>query len=107
VPSPDTRSSGIPALSAQVATGLWLAQRLVQDAVRRASFGDPLGCAVGDKLGLLAAAAVRALDERPRIIPRLSPGWLPLLAWHIVPVIVISVPFLVAGVTFRTGGLGS
>lgn len=94
---------GIPALIVQVATGLWLAQRLVPELSRWLAFGDPVATLVGVKLLLLATTAAFALDARLRIIPRLSEQNLGALAWHIVPVTFVSVLFVVVGVSFRTG----
>jgi len=45
-----------------------------------------------------------AADAKLRIIPRLSEKKLISLAWHIIPVTIISVLFIVTGVSFRTGG---
>ena len=56
------------------------------------------------KLGLLAATIVFAIDARLRIIPKLTESSLKALAYHIVPVTIISVLFVVVGVLFRTGG---
>lgn len=95
---------GIPALLIQVATGVWLAHRLVPDIGRWFSFSDPLARTVGIKLVLLGLTVVLALDARLRIIPRLSEKNLPSLVWHIVPVTVVAVLFVVFGVSFRIGG---
>jgi hypothetical protein len=46
-----------------------------------------------------------AADARIRIIPKLTAARLPSLAWHIVPVTVVSVLYVVVGVSFRTGWL--
>lgn len=94
---------GIPSLVVQVATGLWLAHRMVPELSRWLAFGDPVASLVGVKLLLLATTVVFALDARLRLIPRLSEQNLMALAWHIVPVTVVSVLFVVVGVSFRTG----
>lgn len=94
---------GMPALIVQVVTGLWLAHRMVPDFSRWLSFGDPVGTLVGVKLLLLATTVGFALDARLRVIPRLTEKSLTALAWHIVPVTVVSVLFVVVGVSFRTG----
>ncbi|MEO8601311.1 MAG: CopD family protein [bacterium] len=94
---------GLPALALQVATGLWLAHRMVPEFGRWLSFADPVARLVGVKLLLLAATVGLALDVRLRILPRLSERNLGALAWHIVAVTVISVLFVVIGVSFRTG----
>jgi hypothetical protein len=51
------------------------------------------GGATPDQTARLAA---RGEDARLRVIPRLSPATMPLLAWHVVPVTLLS---------FRTGWL--
>ncbi len=94
---------GIPALLIQVATGLWLAHRMVPDPSRWLSFGDPVSRLIGVKLLLLATTVALAADARLRVLPRMSPDRLTSLAWHIVPVTVIAVLFAVVGVSFRTG----
>jgi len=92
---------GIPALILQVATGLWLAaQRL---PVADWFSDDPVARLVLAKLVLLVMTALFAVDARFRLIPRLSADNLVSLAWHIIPVTVISVLFVVVGVSFRTG----
>ncbi|KAB2964548.1 MAG: copper resistance protein CopD [Thermoanaerobaculia bacterium] len=94
---------GIPSLVVQVATGLWLAHRMVPELSRWLAFGDPVASLVGVKLLLLATTVAFALDARLRLIPRLSKQDLGALAWHIVPVTIVSVLFVVVGVSFRTG----
>lgn len=94
---------GLPALAAQVVTGLWLAHRMVPEIGRWFSFEDPVARLVGIKLVLLATTVGFALDARLRIIPRLSAHNLRSLAWHVFPVTLVSVLFVVVGVSFRTG----
>lgn len=94
---------GIPALVVQVATGLWLAHRLVPEISRWLAFDDPLARLVGVKVLLLATTVGFALDARLRLIPRLSERNLRSLVWHIIPVTLLSVTFVVVGVAFRTG----
>ena len=94
---------GIPALVVQVVTGFWLAHRVVPELSRWLVFGDPVATLVGVKLLLLATTVAFALDARLRLIPRLSEKTLGALAWHIVPVTIVSVLFVVVGVSFRTG----
>lgn len=94
---------GIPALVVQVATGLWLAHRMVPELSRWLAFGDPVATLVGVKLLLLATTVGFALDARLRLIPKLSEKNLGALAWHVVPVTIVSVLFIVVGVSFRTG----
>lgn len=94
---------GIPALLVQVASGFWLAHRLLPDVTAWFQWEHPLGRLILFKLGLLVATMALAIDARLRIIPRLQPSDLRALAWHIVPVTVLSVLFVVVGVAFRTG----
>jgi len=94
---------GIPAMLMQVATGIWLAYRLVPDVGQWFAFDDPAARLIGIKLLLLVATVALAADARLRIIPKLSRGNLIALAWHIILVTVISVLFVVVGVSFRTG----
>ena len=99
---------GIPALVLQVVTGVWLAHRLVPEPARWLSLDDPVGRLVGLKLllSLLSLLTVLlAVDARLRLIPRLTPERLGALAWHIVPVTVLSVLFVIVGVAFRAGFL--
>lgn len=96
---------GIPSLVVQIATGLWLAHRMVPELGRWLAFDDPVATLVGVKLLLLATTVAFALDARLRLIPRLSEQNLGALAWHIVPVTLVSVLFVVVGVSFRTGWL--
>lgn len=94
---------GMPALLVQVLTGAWLAHHRVPD-VRQWFFPDgPDARLVATKLLLLAITAGIALDARLRILPRLSEKTLVPLAWHIVPVTVVSVLFVVVGVSFHVG----
>lgn len=94
---------GIPALLLQVVTGAWLAFQLVPDVGQWLAFSDPVARLIGIKLLLLAITVAFAADARLRIIPGLTPERLPSLAWHIVPVTLVSVLYVVVGVSFRTG----
>lgn len=93
---------GLPALLIQVLTGLWLAYRLVPDLGRWFLFDTPASHLIGTKLLLLALTVAFAIDARFRVIPRLSEKNLTSLAWHIIPVTILSVLFVVVGVSFRT-----
>jgi putative copper export protein len=96
---------GLPALFLQVVTGVWLAYRLVPDVTQWFAFDNPVSRLVAAKLLLLTITVVLAADSRLRIIPRLSASNLTSLAWHIVVVTIVSVLFVVVGVSFRTGWL--
>jgi putative copper export protein len=94
---------GIPALLIQVATGLWLAHKFVPNVSQWFDFDNPISRLIGAKFSLLALTVIFAADSRLRIIPRLSEDNLMSLAWHIILVTVVSVLFVVVGVSFRTG----
>ncbi len=94
---------GMPALAVQVATGLWLAWRMVPDPGAWLAFDNPVTSLIGVKLLLLATTVGLALDARLRVLPKLSERNLVDLAWHVVPVTVVSVLFVFVGVSFRIG----
>lgn len=94
---------GIPALLVQVGTGIALANQLLGAAGRWFDFDNPVSTLIAVKLILLAATAGFALDARLRLIPNLHAGNLVALAWHIIPVTLIAILFVVVGVSFRTG----
>jgi putative copper export protein len=94
---------GIPALVVQIASGLWLAHRMLPDVSLWFQWHNPIARLLLFKLFLLGITALLAIDARLRVIPRLGPHNLHSLAWHIIPVTVTSVLFVVVGVSFRTG----
>ncbi|MCC6349543.1 MAG: CopD family protein [Candidatus Eisenbacteria bacterium] len=97
---------GMPALLLQVVTGVWLALHLMPDVRAWFDLSNPLARAILTKLGLLLTLALIAADARIRILPRLSDRNLVALAWHVVPVTILSVLFVLVGVMIRFGGLG-
>ena len=94
----------LPALIVQVLTGLWLAHLVVPDVSDWFGLRSPLARLIAIKLVLLVLTLALAADARLRLIPNLAAHHLTALAWHIVPVTVISVLFVVVGVMFRFGG---
>ena len=96
---------GIPSLLVQVATGLWLAHRLVPNVAHWFDLANPVSRPIAAKLVLLAMTIAFAADARLRVIPNLTEDNLSSMAWHIIPVTIISVLFVVVGVAFRTGWL--
>lgn len=94
---------GMPALVLQVITGLMLAYRLVPDLAQWFNMANPLAHGIAAKLLLLGLTLAFALHARLRVIPRLSEKSLTTMAWHIIPVTILSVLFVVVGVSFRTG----
>lgn len=96
---------GMPALVVQIATGLYLAHQFVPDFGAWFDYSNPVTHPILLKLGILALTFVFAMHARIRVIPNLTPDKLVLMAWHIVPVTLMSVLFVFAGVSFRTGWL--
>ena len=96
---------GIPALIIQVIIGLWLAHNLMPEIGLWFSVGNPISRLIFVKLILLLLTVLFAIDARLRIIPNLTDRNLMPLAYHIIPVTIISVLFVIVGVSFRTGGL--
>lgn len=92
---------GMPALVIQIITGVFMAHTLLGG--QWFHFENPLMHIVALKLVLLFATFAFALDARFRVIPTLSEKSLTTMAWHIIPVTVMSVLFVVVGVSFRTG----
>ncbi len=96
---------GIPALLTQVVTGIGFIHFYLSGFSEVFDWSNPMAKVISLKLVLLGLTLLLALDARLRIIPKLSQDNLSQLAWHIIPVTLISVLFVVLGVTFRTGGL--
>jgi putative copper export protein len=96
---------GMPALLVQIVTGVLLAKRLMPDFAGWFDFSNPVAHVVVTKLTLLAITVVLALDARFRVLPKFDETRLTDMAWHIVPVTILSVLFVAAGVSFRAGGL--
>ncbi len=96
---------GIPALLVQVVTGLWLAYLLIPDVGQWFNLANPVSRPIAAKLLLLAITVLFAVDARLRLIPKLTKENLTAMAWHIVPVTIVSVLFVAVGVAFRTGWL--
>jgi putative copper export protein len=95
---------GIPALLVQAVTGVLLARLFSPRVADWFDLGNPVALHIAVKLGLLALTLALAAHARLRIIPRLDARRLPALAAHIVAVTVVSIGFVVVGVSFRTGG---
>ena len=95
---------GLPALAIQIITGLWLANAMQPDWSRWIGFQDPADSLIFTKLLLLLATVTLAVHARLKLIPHLRPATLPMLAWHIVGVTLLSVLFVIAGVGLRTRG---
>jgi len=96
---------GMPALVVQVITGLMLAHNLVPDFSLWFDMSNPVSHGIAAKLLLLFLTVCFALSARFRVIPNLSEKNLVTMACHIVPVTILSILFVVVGVSFRTGWL--
>ncbi|MGH8119809.1 MAG: CopD family protein [Gammaproteobacteria bacterium] len=95
---------GMPALIVQVLTGFWLAHRLLPDWMHWFNAEDATSRLVLAKIVLLVLTLVLAAHARLRLIPRLAPGNLNLLAGHIIAVTLLAVLFVATGIGFRIGG---
>jgi putative copper export protein len=96
---------GIPALATQVVTGVWLAHHMLPDLTAWLDLSSVTAVHIVLKLVLLLCTVGLAVHARLRLVPRLSAETLPVLAWHIVAVTVLSVAFVFVGIGIRTGGL--
>ena len=94
---------GIPSLIIQVVTGIALAHQQLGETGQWFDFENPVSRLIFFKLLLLALTAAFAVDARLRLIPRLREENLVSLAWHVIPVTIISILFVIVGVSFRTG----
>ncbi len=92
---------GIPSLLVLVVSGAWLAYQKLPDVSAWLTFADPVSRLVGIKLILLGITFAFAIDARLRLIPRLTADRLGAMAWHIIPVTIVSVLFVFVGVSFR------
>ncbi|MCP5498593.1 MAG: CopD family protein [Leptospiraceae bacterium] len=95
---------GIPALIIQIFSGLWMAG-ISLGGRDWFDFSNPVSRLVSYKLLLLFLTFVLAIDARLRIIPRLNKENLISLAFHIVPVTILSVLYVFLGVLYRYGYL--
>ena len=96
---------GMPALVLQIVTGLWMAYQMVPSVAHWLSPATPVARAIALKLVLLLCTALIAAHARLRVIPRLSADTLPLMAWHVGAVTLLSVGFVAVGVSLRFGGV--
>ncbi len=93
---------GIPSLLVQVITGLRMATIYVPFS-DWFDFSDALSRLVSFKIILLVCTIALAVHARFFIIPKLDDTKIPLLGSHIIAVTVISLLFLVTGLSFRLG----
>ncbi len=93
---------GMPALLLQVLTGLYLAWHWLPHLAGWFTLAERIPAHISAKLALLAATLLLAANARWRVIPRLTPATLPVLAWHIALVTLFAVLFAAVGVSVRT-----
>jgi len=96
---------GIPALLVQITSGLYLAYQLLPDINLWFDWSHPVAKIISLKLGLLCLTFLLAVDARLRVIPKLSGDTIRDLAFHIVPVTVVSVLFVFVGASLKAGWL--
>lgn len=94
---------GIPALVVQIATGLWMAHKLLPNTKSWFTYDNDLSILIGLKLLLLVATILVALHARFYVIPKLSPQTLKAFSVNIILVTLLSVSFVIVGTLFRTG----
>ncbi|MGF1753784.1 CopD family protein [Vibrio makurazakiensis] len=94
---------GMPALIIQIITGVLLAFHMLPDFSQWTNFSHPITHVLWLKFSLLFTTFCFALSARFRVIPNLTPDTLKTMAWHIIPVTILSVLFVIVGVSFRTG----
>ena len=95
---------GLPALLVQVATGVWLAFRLLPEPSAWLGATGLPGAVTG-KLAMLGATVALAIHARLVLIPNLRPETVRALGAHIAGVTLLAVGMLVLGVSMRVGGL--
>lgn len=91
---------GIPALLAQIVTGLWMATLYIPPS-QWLSLASLHHQYLWIKIGLVAVTLLLAIHARFFIIPRLSAQNLPVMAFHIVLVTVLAVGLMLTGLSFR------
>ncbi len=92
---------GIPALIIQVITGFYLIYNMLPNLSKWFSFSDYFSTRIGIKLILLLATILFALSAKFFVIPKLNNNNLKLMAFHIISVTIISVAFVIIGVSFK------
>lgn len=96
---------GIPALVAQVLTGLILGYSHVRDVGFWFDLDSPMGHLIGLKVLLLLLTLALGLDVRYRLLPRIGSDGLNAMKWHFGLITVVSVALVFVGASFRIGWL--
>lgn len=92
---------GIPSLIAQVVTGIWLAHHYLPNPLSWWNFDQPVHAQISLKLLCLGFTVALALHARLRLIPNLNQTNLRFLALHIWMVTLLSIVFVIAGLSIR------
>jgi putative copper export protein len=95
---------GMPALVIQIITGLYLAYSHLPEVGKWFSFSDHISTHIGIKLILLFCTFAFAINAKFRLIPNLEKGNnLTIFAGHIISVTILSILFVIVGLSFRLG----
>lgn len=92
---------GMPALGLQLITGVWMALTMQPSVAMWFTNPTPQSNLILVKLSLLLLTVITAIDARLRIFPTLTAATLPRLARRIALVTVLSIAFVLVGVSFR------
>lgn len=95
----------MPALLIQIVTGFMLVHHMLPDMQQWLNFKNPIVHVLAAKIILLLLTAALAIGAQLRVLPKLSEKNLSDMAWHIIAVTIMSVLFVVVGVSVRTGWL--
>ncbi|MEM7418395.1 MAG: copper resistance protein CopD [Pseudomonadota bacterium] len=96
---------GKPAMLIQIVTGLLLAHRLLPDISLWLDWNNPISRVIAIKFILLTLIILLAVDAKLRVLPKLSQQNLWDMALHIIAVTLLSIIFVIVGVSFKTGWL--
>jgi len=91
---------GMPALLILVITGIYMALNYLPFG-QWFDFSNHLSKHISLKLIWLGLTVVFALNARFRVIPNLSAKTLPVMGFHIISVTLLSILFLITGLSFR------
>lgn len=93
---------GMSALAVQVVTGLMMSHKMLPFSLWFSGDND-VSKLIMLKLLWLGLTIIVALHAQLRVIPKLSPQTLPLMAAHAVLIMLLSICFVLTGVGFRFG----
>ena len=95
---------GMPALLIQVLTGLYMAWQYSPHPMQWFDPAQPLLFVFGCKWGLLLITVLLAMNVRFRLLPHMSSDKVRYLCAHVFVVTIISIMFVILGVSVRFGG---